>query len=154
MQRRLEQRELEDEYLVDERDAVEGEVSDSDKEFDAIIEVDQLIKELNQVHEANIRDEESMRNYYERMVVIMRKMHDIVDLLEFENEDLWRLFDEVIAFELFDFTNQSHLVEMAKLGYEMELPYKSFWTALVNIALLKHQEFPFFNENGNESFNP
>lgn len=38
---------MEGEYLVDERDAVEGEVSDSDKEFDAIIEVDKLIRELN-----------------------------------------------------------------------------------------------------------
>ena len=33
----------------------------------------------------------------------------------------------------------------------MELPYRSFWAALVNIALLKHQELPFFNETaGNE----
>jgi len=36
---------------------------------------------------------------------------------------------------------------MARLGYEMELPYKSFWAALVNIALLKHQEFPFFDDS-------
>ena len=39
------------------------------------------------------------------MVVLMRKMHDIIDLLEFENEDLWRIFDEVIAIELFNFSN-------------------------------------------------
>ena len=107
VRRRLEQRDLAGEYLVDERDAVEGEVSDSDLEFDAIIEVDQLIKELSQVHEANIRDVESVRNYQERMVFILQKMHEIVDLVDFENEDLWRIFDEVIAFELFDFTNQS-----------------------------------------------
>lgn len=75
------------------------------------------------------------------MVFIMRKMLQIVDLLEFENEDLWRTFDEVIAFELFEFSKQSQLVQMARMGYEMELPYKSFWAALVNIALLKHQEF-------------
>lgn len=71
----------------------------------------------------------------------MRKMLQIVDLLEFENEDLWRTFDEVIAFELFEFSKHSQLVQMARMGYEMELPYKSFWAALVNIALLKHQEF-------------
>ena len=40
IQRRLEQRDLEDEYLADGRDAAEGELSDSDEEFDAIIEVD------------------------------------------------------------------------------------------------------------------
>ena len=81
------------------------------------------------------------------MVVLMRKMHEIIDLLEFENEDLWRIFDEVIAQELFDFSNQEWILEMARLGYEIELPYKSFWAALVNIALLKHQEFPFYDEH-------
>ena len=68
----------------------------------------------------------------------MRKMHTIIELLEFENDDLWRVFDEIIAQELFDVTNLEQVVEMTKIGYEMELPYKSFWSAMVNIALLKH----------------
>ena len=59
-------------------------------------------------------------------------------MIEFENEDLWRVFDEIIANELFDITNLEQVVEMARIGYEMELPYKSFWAAIVNIALLKH----------------
>lgn len=80
---------MEDEYLVDERDAVEGEVSDSDQEFEAIIEVDKLIKELSDVYEVNVREPDSVRNYQERMVILMNKMHQIVDLLEFENTDLW-----------------------------------------------------------------
>lgn len=46
-----------------------------------------------------------------------------MELLEFENGDLWRMFDEVIAGELFEFTSLEWVVEMAKLGYEMELPY-------------------------------
>ena len=29
----------------------------------------------------------------------------------------------------------------------MELPYPAFWTALVNILLLNHQEFSVFEEN-------
>ena len=44
---------MEDEYLVDERDAVEGEVSDSDEEFEAIIEVDKLLKQLTELREQN-----------------------------------------------------------------------------------------------------
>ena len=130
---------MEDEYLVDERDAVEGEVSDSDQEFESIVEVDKLIKELTEVYETNIRsNDDSVRNYQERMVILMRRMHDIIDLLEFENEDLWRVFDEIIAQELYEFSNFDWVLEMAKIGYEMELPYKSFWAALVNIVLLKH----------------
>lgn len=42
----LERRDVEDEYLIDDRDAVDGEVTDSDQEFEAIVDVDKLIKEL------------------------------------------------------------------------------------------------------------
>lgn len=66
---------MEDEYLVDERDAIEGEVSDSDQEFEAIVEIDTLIKELNEVYEANVREEASVREYHERMLNLMKKMH-------------------------------------------------------------------------------
>ena len=34
---------MEDEYLSDERDVVDGDLTDSDKEFESIVEVDQLI---------------------------------------------------------------------------------------------------------------
>ena len=81
--------------------------------------------------------------------MLLRKMHDIVDLVEWENEDLWQIFDEVIAKEVFDFNNHAWLVEMARLGYEIELPYKSFWASLVNVALLKHQEFDFMDDQTN-----
>ena len=40
---------------------------------------------------------------------------------------------------------------MARLGYEMELPYKSFWAAIVNITLLNHSEFVFFDPDDNLS---
>ena len=41
------------------------------------------------------------------MLELMRQMHAIMDLIEFENVDLWRIFDEVIAQELFDMSNFS-----------------------------------------------
>ena len=138
MQRRLEQRAYEDEYLLDERDALEGEVTDSDQEFDAIVDVDRLIKEIGEVHAIHVQDEESVRNYHERMVLLMRQMHEITELLEFENQDLWKTFDEIIAQELFDIGNLDWIAEMARLAHEMELPYRAFWGAMVNIALLKH----------------
>ena len=46
VQKKLERRDVEDEYLIDERDAVDGEVTDSDQEFEAIVDVDKLIGEL------------------------------------------------------------------------------------------------------------
>ena len=87
------------------------------------------------------------------MVSLMRKMHKVMDLIEYENEDLWHIFDEVIATELFNFTSNEWICEMAKLAYEMELPYKAFWAAMVNIALLKHQELAFVNLDSFSSSN-
>ena len=65
-------------------------------------------------------------------------MHDIMELLEWENDDVRAVFEEVIAIELIDITNLEWTLEMAKLSYEMELPYEAFWAALVNILLLNH----------------
>ena len=90
------------------------------------------------MHEANVREEADVRTFHDKMLLLMQKMQEIVELIEFENEDLWRVFDEIIAHELFDIPNLEQVVEMARIGYEMELPYKSFWAAMVNIALLKH----------------
>ena len=133
--------------MVDGRDAVEGEVSDSDQEFESIVEVDKLMRELSEIYAANIKDSESLAHFWERIAILLRKMHLIMDLLEYENVDLWRTFDEVVAHELFEINNLGLVVEMAKLAYEMELPYKSFWCALVNVVLLKHQEFPLFGHD-------
>ena len=44
VQDKLKQRDQEDEYLSDGRDAVEGDLTDSDQEFEAIVEVDALIR--------------------------------------------------------------------------------------------------------------
>ena len=68
-------------------------------------------------------------------------------MLEFENEELRRVFYEILGQELYEFTNLEWILEMAKLGYQMELPYKSFWSALVNIVLIKHQEFTFLDSD-------
>ena len=72
------------------------------------------------------------------MVVLTRKAHAIMELLEFDNKDLKNVFEKVIAHELIDITNLEWILELAKLAYEMELPYSSFWAALVNILLLNH----------------
>ena len=39
-------RDMEDEYLTDGRDVVDGDLTDSDEEFQSIVEVDQLISQL------------------------------------------------------------------------------------------------------------
>ena len=52
-----------------------------------------------------MREEENVRAFQDKMLVLMQKMQEIVELIEFENEDLWRVFDDIIANELFDVQN-------------------------------------------------
>ena len=77
----------------------------------------------------------------ENMVVLTRKAHAIMELLEFDNEDLKNVFEKIVAHELIEITNLEWITEIAKLAYEMELPYPTIWAALVNILLLNYQEF-------------
>ena len=51
------------------------------------------------------------------MVVLTRKAHAIMELLEFDNKDLKNVFEKVIAHELIDITNLEWMLELAKLAY-------------------------------------
>lgn len=64
IQKKLELREQESEYLVDERDAVEGEVTDSDAEFEAIVAIDQLIKEISDSYNNNVQEETELKAHH------------------------------------------------------------------------------------------
>ena len=87
------------------------------------MEVDALIRQLIEYHRTGIKEEAVISASQESMVVLMRKMHAIMELLEWDNQDLKTVFEEVIAVELIDIINLELTLEMAKLAYEMELPY-------------------------------
>ena len=50
------------------------------------------------------------------MVVLMRKMHAIMELLEWDNKDLQTVFEEVIAVELIDITKEDDF--NTEVGFE------------------------------------
>ena len=141
VQDKLKQRDMEEEYLSDERDIVEGDITDSDEEFQAIVEVDAIINQLMEYSSAGVKEDALIMSSQESMVVLTRKVHAIMELVEWENKDMRTVFEEVVAFELIDITNLEWTLEIAKLAYEMELPYSTFWAALTNVLLLNHQEF-------------
>ena len=68
------------------------------------MEVDQLLRELTAMHEAanHIIDDTQLRSYHDSMLLLMRKMREFVELIEFENDEMWRVFDEIIAHELYN----------------------------------------------------
>ena len=77
----------------------------------------------------------------ESIVMLCRKTHSIMDLIEFSNEDLKRAFNEIAARELLEITNFEWTNEIAKLAYQMEMPYPKLWASLINVVLLNHAEF-------------
>ena len=64
-------------------------------------------------------------------------MHQLTDVIDFEAEALTKVFDTIVSRELIEVDNFEDLAEITKLAYLMNLPYKSFWTALVNVLLLQ-----------------
>ena len=106
------------------------------------MEVDNLISQLIEFSNVNVREDNAVMAHQENMVILLRKAHSIMELLEYDNADLKKAINEIIAVELIDITNLEWTVELAKLAYEMELPYTAFWAAFVNILLINHQEFP------------
>lgn len=65
-------------------------------------------------------------------------MHRIRKLVDFENDEIWRVFDKVVSPGLIEITNLQQLTTMAKQAYEIELPYQSFWASMVNVLLINH----------------
>ena len=65
IQKVLAQRDRLGEYLTDSRDAVEGDVTDSDQEFESILDLDALLRSLLQFQEDNIRDQSSLATAHE-----------------------------------------------------------------------------------------
>ena len=135
-------REMEDEYLTDGRDVVDGDLTDSDQEFQSIVEVDQLISQLKQDAEnATFRDPQSTLVVQESIVMLCRKTHAIMNIVEFSNLELQQVFEEIVSREVLEITNYEWTTEIGKLAYEMEMPYRKLWAALINVVLLNHGEF-------------
>ena len=132
---------MEDEYHVDDRE-VGGDVTDSDQEFDDIVDVDELIQSLKKQYETGIREESDVKTAHEEMLKLLQKIHSIADLIEFESDEVWSVFDQVIAPELPEIIKLENLVEMARLSYEIQLPYRAYWASMINVLLLSNQDFP------------
>ena len=105
------------------------------------MDVDEIIRALTEEFESGVREDADGSTTHGRMLKLVKKIHEISDLIEFESEEIWSVFDQIIAQEILEISNFETVVEMAKLAHEMELPYRSFWASMVNMLLLNHQEF-------------
>jgi hypothetical protein len=105
-------------------------VTDSDEEFERIVQVDALINKFAQSPKIEPQD----------VSTLLDSLHSIKGLVDFENESLWQVFDKLSP-HLIGFTNLEQLSELARVSFEMELPYQVFWASMVNVLLISHQEF-------------
>lgn len=79
-------------------------------------------------------------SFGERLLTLVQKCSQLREVIDFEAEALTRVFEEVVSRELIEVDKFDELVEIAKLAYLMNLPYKSFWAAITNLLLLQFQE--------------
>lgn len=130
----LNRRDHESEYFTDDRSG-EDQVTDSDDEFERIVQVDKLLTRFSEAVDVS------------ELPDLLESMHQISKLVDFENETLWKVFDSVSP-NLLDITSLPQLTRIARLSFEMELPYQTFWAGLVNVLLLSHQDLKV---TGNDS---
>jgi len=71
-------------------------------------------------------------------VTLLESLHAIKGLVDFENEQLWEAFDKVLSPYLIEVSNLEQLTEIARLSFEIELPYQTFWASMVNVLLISH----------------
>lgn len=119
------------EYFTDERSGSDQE--DSDREFDAIVALDHLLK---QVEEHKVGGDP--REYHANILALVEQVAKLGDLIEFDQ--LKECFDTKIAPEIIEISNFGKLVTLANHCYQARLPYEKVWASLVNVVLLLHAE--------------
>ena len=71
-------------------------------------------------------------------MTLLESLHEIKGLVDFENEQLWEAFDKVLSPYLIEVSNLEQLTEIARLSFEIELPYQTFGASMVNVLLISH----------------
>lgn len=85
-----------DEYHIDERSG--DEISDSEKEFDSIIEIDNMLKELTE----GVFEEGEITV---KIMKLVNKLYELRDLIEFDSQILKDIMCKLVPLELLNFTN-------------------------------------------------
>jgi hypothetical protein len=97
-----------DQYLSDERSGEE--VTDSEQEFQEIVELDNIIKDILErsleVSELHVKAQD-----------LFSKMRALKDLIDFESQDLRDIVEGIIAKELTYFTSFSNVVKLVETAY-------------------------------------
>ena len=107
-----------DQYELDQRSGED--LSDTDKEFDSIMEIDHMLKDL-----AEGTFEES--EVHAKLLNLFNKLYELRELIEFDSDALKQIVGKMIPQEILFFGSYSSMITVAKLAHLMEMPYQEFW---------------------------
>lgn len=68
---------------------MDGEVTDSDQEFEAIVTLDSLLSSLLDFHNSHVRDADAVTSAHKSIIELAQKVKQLNELVEFTNADLW-----------------------------------------------------------------
>lgn len=117
--------------MSDERSG--DEVTDSEKEFQEIVELDSVIKDI-------IEKSLEVSELHNKIQELFTKMRTLKDLIDFESSDIKDIVEGIISRELIYFTSFSGIVKLVETAYQIQLPYQTFWHGVANVVLLNYHE--------------
>jgi hypothetical protein len=95
-------------YYSDERSG--DEVSDSEQEFERIVELDSLIKSFQETTM-------EVQELHAKIVDFFSKLRALDDLIDFDSPDIKEIVTGMVARELIYFTSISQVVKLAEQAY-------------------------------------
>jgi len=118
-------------YHSDERSG--DDVTDSDKEFEQIVELDKLVKSFQETSM-------DVQELHTKINDFFSKLRDLTELIDFESADIKEIVEGIVAKELIYFPSFPQVVKLAETAYFIQLPYLSFWKGLQNLVLVNFHE--------------
>jgi hypothetical protein len=86
------------------------EVTDSEQEFERILDLDNIIKSITeQAIEAT--------ELHAKFLDFFSKIRELRDLIEYDSVDIKEIIDGMVAKELVFFSSYSSIVKLAEIGY-------------------------------------
>jgi hypothetical protein len=118
-------------YNPDDRSG--DEASDTDKEFESIVEIETIIKSIT---ESSL----DVNELHEKIIKLFAKLYELRELIEFDSDIMKDTFENMIAKEILYFTSFAQIVRIADLAYKMQVPYPSLWHGLCNTLLINYHD--------------
>lgn len=112
------------------------EVSDSDEELDAILEIDAILKDFhNEPHSAS----------HTKIYTLFKRLRKIEDVVDLESEIMKEVIDQAISPQLPYFSDLSQVQDIAHIGKELNVQHESFWNAIAHCIAVNHQDMDLTN---------